>query len=1456
MFQASAQTRPSTNMADEEDIDIDGDDFSDDGTPISTTELSVGPADGSRSRTASQRGTPAPSDAYEDHLDDVDDAYSIPEWLSQTEQSIDTTGMDDQSRALIEQMLAEEDYYFGGRSASFGGFEVVQGHASSRAGAATGKRAGGREKDSASKRRRGADEEDAGSSKSGGGGAKARRRLQNEAAAEKTKLSSADLPSHNTRWTPEEDERLRDGLVRTGAAHISWTNFSAFTGMSYRIALPISLSTYSLSFILQKRHGYGNWKVIAGVVGTRNPLQCKNHARHLLVSDKIDDDVAPDFTSAPAPAPAPLSPNNLRRSSSHDSGDESKRRKTTPGGTPSSSASSSRLKRKHGTSESGGEDDAYGRAGTPGSTEYVVEEMMAEGVGGTVDRVGVVGEAGEAGEAAKLALETSSADPSAPKPFPAAAADADTDDSDISIDIDVDSDDDRSSPASASISASLAPGRWSRTVGADRVYEMLVNNASPSPESEPEQLRTGLAASGSRSPSPFAGSGRVKKRGGREEEERAEEVEGFVKVEIVGGAVGDTPPKRGRTVSFGGVRTKFIDDEEEVGRGRETEAVLKTEMEMEMLTEAEEGRGKSDGDVCANVQGQTIREEVTTTSPAPASFVTGEGDKGDMRGVVDSMGVVRVVDEDAIGGGRANVEETVVREGGHSGRFHGGAREVIGEAKDNVDAKGRVGGDEAEEDEDADESEDGGLGTRRSAQEKAPLTPAFVVRMPSFSRPHFKILDQTTVTAEERRDNSEWFVGKHPKTPERYAKIRNYILGAWARCRPRYLTKTSIRPGLKDCGDVNAIGRVHTYLERVGAINVGCITTPPKPKRPAVRRKADERSEEEDEEADVEMPAWIAEYDGPRRRRVRNEYGEWVDPKELEGRVISHENGAAQGDDDELGGMTKEELQELYEQERLAAQNARHFAPGEIPVNTKIPKHKRAQFYLKRQQAISSSQGANHHRHHGGADGAYDPFLLIPMKHYTAREPAPFRVAVLSDVVLVMDFHSHLAHTEIIGLLGGTYDPDRCVLYVVAAFPCRSLSTGIQCEMDPASEMQAREVFAERGLVVVGWYHSHPTFEPNPSVRDIENQSAYQALFRRDTGVEPFIGVIVSPYDPRHPSNQSRVQYLSISARWNEDGGYRVCQFSLFIFYCRIFVTSIHFFQRLIQCSLSLTATGTPYACDRDITRSDRIPPELFVQLSELVRDYRGYEQYVHSPFLLNLLLRRMRIVNSLLRLLNSRVDLTEPYRRGETLTRLDKLLDSISANLYVPEDAAAVFLAKVRELLEVGFRSVGASTATATAVVTGNLTRQEERGKVGGAAVGHRDGSGDGVGRGSTEEGKEDDGFVRLTNYRCQSENCEENSRPEKGKYVYIRTITILYAIHIDFIFIPLNLASTVGSPRITTSNSIRKSLVLGKSAPRHGSRISSTRSDGEELRLPRDLGIELDSIVAQRTPRFPLRP
>jgi hypothetical protein len=68
--------------------------------------------------------------------------------------------------------------------------------------------------------------------------------------------------------------------------------------------------------------------------------------------------------------------------------------------------------------------------------------------------------------------------------------------------------------------------------------------------------------------------------------------------------------------------------------------------------------------------------------------------------------------------------------------------------------------------------------------------------------------------------------------------------------------------------------------------------------------------------------------------------------------------------------------------------------------------------------------------------------------------------------------------------------------------------------MDPESEIMARIEFAERGLTVVGWYHSHPTFEPTPSIRDIENQVNYQVTLHTSV---LFITILLSLfYNDRH----------------------------------------------------------------------------------------------------------------------------------------------------------------------------------------------------------------------------------------------------------------------------------------------------------------------------------------------------
>lgn len=55
----------------------------------------------------------------------------------------------------------------------------------------------------------------------------------------------------------------------------------------------------------------------------------------------------------------------------------------------------------------------------------------------------------------------------------------------------------------------------------------------------------------------------------------------------------------------------------------------------------------------------------------------------------------------------------------------------------------------------------------------------------------------------EKLMHPEFFDNRPTKTPERFLKIRNHITGLWAQMKPTYISKTVIRQGLKNCGDVN-----------------------------------------------------------------------------------------------------------------------------------------------------------------------------------------------------------------------------------------------------------------------------------------------------------------------------------------------------------------------------------------------------------------------------------------------------------------------------------------------------------------------------------------------------------------------------------------------------------------------------------------------------------------------------
>lgn len=112
---------------------------------------------------------------------------------------------------------------------------------------------------------------------------------------------------------------------------------------------------------------------------------------------------------------------------------------------------------------------------------------------------------------------------------------------------------------------------------------------------------------------------------------------------------------------------------------------------------------------------------------------------------------------------------------------------------------------------------------------------------------------------------------------------------------------------------------------------------------------------------------------------------------------------------------------------------------------------------------------------------------------------APFSVRVSSSAALLMDAHAHLSTAEVIGFLGGTWERHSRIVRVVRAMPAGQLVSGdgaVEVELDPSSMPAILGAFEAEGLQVVGWYHSHPVFATQPSVRDVANQGAYQNMFQ------------------------------------------------------------------------------------------------------------------------------------------------------------------------------------------------------------------------------------------------------------------------------------------------------------------------------------------------------------------------
>ena len=176
------------------------------------------------------------------------------------------------------------------------------------------------------------------------------------------------------------------------------------------------------------------------------------------------------------------------------------------------------------------------------------------------------------------------------------------------------------------------------------------------------------------------------------------------------------------------------------------------------------------------------------------------------------------------------------------------------------------------------------------------------------------------------------------------------------------------------------------------------------------------------------------------------------------------------------------------------------------------------------------------------------------VRNVTTKGAQPFDMLVSPSCLLVMDYHAHLCSNEIIGFLGGTWDGEKRELKITRALPAKQLplseedgNAGQEVELDPSSVPDIVEKLDANGERVVGWYHSHPVFPNQPSLRDIENQSNYQKLFNDAEVIDdgdnmsaekyamfmrrkncPFVGAIVGPYDLRNPSAVSDIRYFHV----------------------------------------------------------------------------------------------------------------------------------------------------------------------------------------------------------------------------------------------------------------------------------------------------------------------------------------
>ncbi|XP_069962725.1 MPN domain-containing protein CG4751 isoform X3 [Bactrocera oleae] len=146
--------------------------------------------------------------------------------------------------------------------------------------------------------------------------------------------------------------------------------------------------------------------------------------------------------------------------------------------------------------------------------------------------------------------------------------------------------------------------------------------------------------------------------------------------------------------------------------------------------------------------------------------------------------------------------------------------------------------------------------------------------------------------------------------------------------------------------------------------------------------------------------------------------------------------------------------------------------------------------------------------------------LIKAVSFISMGKVQPFLVTFNSSALLLADFHCHLTMREVCGYFGGHWDINTHTLNITKAYPCRNFQKSVQEEHDIKNMIMCDQ------LLLVGWYHSHPKFQAEPSLRDCDAQLDFQIRMRgsSDTTYTPCVSTIVSPYYDENPSLESVIK--------------------------------------------------------------------------------------------------------------------------------------------------------------------------------------------------------------------------------------------------------------------------------------------------------------------------------------------